>query len=170
MCPNIHFYVVCVASFRKGVNHGVWIDSTLPMAQIKLEIEGMLLTSIFEKATQWRIVHFETPYPFQFLNDETRLASVHKMALFIETHGDKGAQLLEYFDGDVQEAQEALAHRYCGQFPSGEAFMQHQLSVTYPIPEWLCDCIDYRAVWNNRSQHAYFYLSAKPKGIHIFYR
>lgn len=170
MCPNIHLYIVCVASFRKGMNHGVWIDASLPIAQIKLEIDGMLLTSVFEKATQWRIAHFETPYPFAFLNDQTRLTAVHNMALFIEKHGDKGAQLLAHFDGDVLEAQEALEQRYCGQFPSGESFMQYQLSVTYPIPEWLCDCIDYRAVWEDRSQNAYFYIPAKPKGIHIFDR
>lgn len=170
MCSNIYFYVVCVASFRKEMNHGVWIDATLPMKQIRSEIEGMLLTSVFEKATQWRIIYFDTPYPFQFLNDETSLNAVHNMALFIEAHGDKGAQLLAHFDGDVIEAQEALERRYCGQFPSGEIFMQHQISVEYPIPDWLSDCIDYRAAWRNRSRYAYFYVPAKPKGIHVFRR
>ena len=49
MCPNIHFYVVCVASFQKDINHGVWVDALMPIEDMQQEINNMLSSSIAKK-------------------------------------------------------------------------------------------------------------------------
>ena len=171
MYPNIIFYAVCITSYRDGINHGRWIDAMLPVEEMRMEIDYMLSNSIAKPHSGARIIRFDTPLPFKFLDDETSLEKLHDMANFILEHGEKGACLLEYFYGDVLEARDTLAERDLGYFESTSQFIFTQLHASCPVlPDWVADNLNYQALEKDWLAKYYLTLPAKSGGLYVFQR
>ena len=169
---NIHIYVSCKKSFKNGINHGVWIDTTLDVVEIHRIIQNMLASSLYAGDTDWWITAFDTPVPYDFLSDQTSLEDLNRMAMLIEYHGDMAAKLLARFGGDVIETEDAIRERYRGHFKNEAEFIQYQLieegyilepAKLEPIKSAINDDMIWR-LWRNR----FFSLSAREGGVYIF--
>ena len=58
---NLVCYAVCTESLKHGITHGTWLDLTLEVEDIKMEIADMLAASLFAGKTDWCITYFEAP-------------------------------------------------------------------------------------------------------------
>ena len=166
MATDFLFYVLCEESLRSGIKHGCWIDATSALKDIQAEIDKMLKTSAFDNATQWRIQQYETAYCFDFLDDAVSLETLHQMGTFMEAHGDKGAKLLEYLQGDVREAEAAL-HREVGCFPDRKAFLQQWLDLNN-IPQAVQESVDFAVLWQKVRPGQFFDIKTEDGGIRVF--
>ena len=43
---NIYAYISCKQSFKNRLKHGVWVDPTLPVEEIKRIIQAMLASQL----------------------------------------------------------------------------------------------------------------------------
>ena len=165
---NIHVYISCTESFKRRLKHGIWIDTSHALEEIKRMIAAMIATSIFAENTSWRITEFNTPVPYDFLHDQTSLEDLHNMAMLIEYHGDVAAKLLQRFNGDVVEAEDFINERYLGHFESETAFTKQKLKEEGYHFENLKRHFDYNAIWRLWSIVQYFSLPAKDGGVYVF--
>lgn len=62
---------------------------------------------------------------------------VAELAAFIAEHGDLGAELIDHFCGDLDEARSALDDRHLGQYESLADYVQDITEETTAIPQ---DC------------------------------
>lgn len=166
---NIHFYVSCTESFKRHLEHGVWIDATLELEDMQQEINRMLSTSLYADHTHWRITAFDTPLAYDFLSDQSQLKHLHDMAMLIELHGDMAAKLLARFHGDIIETQDAMKARYIGFFEDEIAFVTHQLTEEGYRLEGIKPAIDYQVIWDLWHTR-FFSLPAKGGGIYVLHR
>ena len=164
---NIYIYISCRESFKKRLNHGVWVDPSLPVEEMMRIILTMLASSLYAGNTGWWITQFDTPVPYDFLSDQTSLEDLHSMAMLIEHHGDVAAKLLAYFDGDIVETEDAMENRYCGQYDSEIAFTKQRLGEAGYILTGIEFAIDYGAIWRLWQRDRFFSLPAKSGGVYI---
>ncbi len=169
MDNQFYFYAVCLASFRADITHGTWINARLPVEEMRQRIDEMLATSSFEHATKWRIHRYDIPYELDFLHDETPLEALHNIALFLESEGDKGAKVLDYFDGDIESALEALEH-YLGHFNTPENFMRQHFLKRYKLSSLAQKNVDFNGLWYQLHYAGYYFelKSNQDDGVYIF--
>ena len=164
---NIYVYISCKQSFKNRLKHGVWVDLTLPVEEIKRIIQNMLSSSLYAGNTGWWITQFDTPVPYDFLSDQTSLEDLHSMAMLIEHHGDVAVKLLAHFDGDIIETADAMENRYCGQYDSETAFAQQRIIEDGYMLKGLEFAINYDAIWRLWRHDRFFSLPAKSGGVYI---
>ena len=167
---NIVCYAVCTESLKHGIRHGVWLDLTLEVEDLKMEIVAMLAASLFAGKTGWCITCFETPLPFRFLDSHTSLARLHKMACFIEEFkdGDFGAKLLERYWGNVDEAKDTIFNQYMGDFKNIHEFVKNYLARYTKTPKSVIDAVNTKKLWQEWQQDKFFVIPTHPHGVQIF--
>lgn len=69
-----------------------------------------------------------------------------RLARFVSDHGEVGAKVLEYYGGDLDEAEEALSDRYLGEYASLADFMQETTEEAVTIPQTLQSYVDWNAM------------------------
>ena len=168
LTPRI--YVACLASYRKGIAHGVWIDADLEIELIKKKVKRMLAKSPVEWAEEYAIHSFEGFYEL-WVGEDEHLDSVHEKAMFVMEHGELGAKLAAYYGEDLEDAREALENFYEGKYKSELNFARELFDECYlpAIPENVQAYIDYEAFCRDIFIQDYFSLTLDIKGsCHVF--
>ena len=168
LTPRI--YVTCLASYREGISHGVWIDADLQIELIKKKIQWMLSKSPVLGAEEYAIYSFEGFYEL-WIGEDEHLDSVQEKALFIMEHGELGAKLAACYGEGLEKAREALANHYQGKYESEldfarELFDEHYLPA---VPENVQPYIDYEAFCRDIFTQDYFSLTLdSDDSCHVF--
>ncbi len=113
---NPKIYVACLASYNNGRLHGCWLDATQDLDCINDEIQNMLSNSKIPDAEEFAIHDFEDFGSFH-LGEYESITHVHELAIFIQEHGELGAEVLQHF-GEIEGAQDALENNYHGAYDS----------------------------------------------------
>lgn len=138
-------YVACLAAYNNGILHGAWIDAAQEPWTIYDEVKAMLAASPIAGAEEWAIHDYEG-FGGARIKEYASFEHVSELASFVAEHGDVGAALLDHFCGDLEEAREAICHRYMGHHASLADYMQDMTEETTAIPPSLRYYIDYRAM------------------------
>lgn len=138
-------YVACLAAYNNGILHGAWIDAAQEAWTLWDAISDMLAASPMAGAEEWAI-HDHEGFGGVPIREYAGLDMVAELAAFIAQHGDLGTALLAHCDGDVDEAQKALADSYLGTHASLADYVQDVTEETTVIPSSLRYYIDWQAM------------------------
>lgn len=164
---NPKIYVACLASYNNGALHGCWCDATNDEDLIFDEIQSMLSNSSIPNAEEYAIHDFENFGSFR-IEEYDSISTVHEVALFIQEHGDLGAELLTYL-GDIESAQRALEDNYHGEYENELDFATYLFDECYAhdIPKNLQFYIDYEAFRRDLFINDYYSINVDG-ATHIF--
>jgi len=164
--PSI--YVACLAAYNSGYLHGAWIDVRQDEQAIGAEITAMLERSPIAGAEEYAIHDYEG-FESLRISEYEGIASVAQKASIIAEHGALGAAVAEHFGGDLDEAEEALAERYHGQFASLADYVQELTEDTISIPESLRYYIDWEAMARDAELSGdVFTIETTHDEVHVF--
>lgn len=138
-------YVACLAAYNNGKLHGAWIDATQGEWAIDTDIQTMLAASPVRDAEEWAIHDYEG-FEGVRVAEYTGVETVVRLARFVSDHGAKGAAVLEYYGGDLEEAEEALSDRYLGCYATAADYAESVMGESITIPEPLRFYIDWKAM------------------------
>jgi len=168
IAPRI--YVACLAAYNSGYLHGAWIDANQDGDGIRDDIAAMLKTSPIAGAEEYAIHDYEG-FESVRIEEYTSIDTVTEIAAFIAEHGELGAAVLAYFSNDMDEAQEAMADRYHGQFTSLADYMEEMTTDTLTIPEPLRYYIDWQAMARDAELSGdLFTIETAYDEVHVFSR
>ena len=99
----IRIYVACLAAYNNGHLHGEWIN-VKDEASIWEAVQAMLFRSpIEEDAEEWAIHDYEG-FEGAEVGEYFSFANVVELADFIRERGALGAQVLNYYGGNIVNA------------------------------------------------------------------
>ncbi|MBB2154795.1 antirestriction protein ArdA [Gluconacetobacter diazotrophicus] len=142
---NPRIYAACLASYNNGYLHGAWIDATQGADDIRSEIAEMLKASPIEGAEEFAIHDYEG-FEDVSIGEYQGIDSVARIAAFIGEHGALGAAVLEYCDGDMDQAETTMSDGYIGEYPSLPDYMEELTTECAEIPEAVRYYIDWEAM------------------------
>lgn len=161
-------YVACLAAYNDGYLHGAWIDAAQEPWALYDDVRAMLMASSIAQAEEWAIHDYEGFGSIR-IGEHTGLDRVSEIATFIARHGEIGVALLDYYGGDTDEANEALADRYLGEHASLADYMQEVTEESTPIPQTLRYYIDYQAMARDAELSGdLFTLTTTFDVVHVF--
>lgn len=161
-------YVACLAAYNNGYLHGAWIDAAQEPWAIYDAVRVMLAASPVEDAEEWAIHDYEGFSGIR-IEEYASFDRVSELAAFMAEHGEIGAALLDHYCGDLDEAREALADRYHGQFSSLADYMQEVTEETTAIPHSLRYYVDYQAMARDAELNGdLFTVSTAWDVVHVF--
>lgn len=164
---EIRIYVACLASYNNGILHGAWIDASQGQDGIWRDVSQMLLKSPAEYAEEWAI-HDYDGFGGIHLSEYASFETVAAYAAFIEQHGELGSKLVAYF-GDLDDARDAIADHYAGQYDSLEEYAEQLTEETTQIPESLRFYIDYEKMAADMEVNDVLAIRSGP-AVHVFWR
>ena len=174
---HIYCYAVCKESMRRGIDDGIWIEPLLGIEVMGKQIEGMLSRSRFYPKTGWQVTKYRTPWGGGCIADEVDLNSLHDMADFIykldyfEKLGELGCALLNHFNGDLPQAEDALNNCYKGDYESEIEFIKTKVKHDGRLPGHIIDGLNYDKLWEMWSQERYISFHLKRDNrVYIFRR
>jgi antirestriction protein len=161
-------YVACLAAYNNGYLHGAWIDAAQEPWGIYDDVQRMLTTSPIAGAEEWAIHDYEG-FGNVRIEEYTGFESVSAMAGFVAEHGELGMALLDYYDGDLAEAQEAIDDRYLGQHTSLADYVQELTEEGMTIPQALRYYIDWQSMARDAELNGeLFAISTSFDAVHVF--
>lgn len=161
-------YVACLASYNEGNLHGAWIDATQGEWAIDTDIRTMLAASAILDAEEWAIHDYEG-FGGCTLSEYACVSTVVRLARFVADHGAKGAAVLEYYGGDIDEAEDALSDRYMGCYATAADYIENVMAETMAIPEPLRFYIDWRAMARDAELNGeLFTIQTAYDELHVF--
>ena len=161
-------YVACLAAYNSGYLHGAWIDAAQEPWSIYDDVKAMLAASPITGAEEWAI-HDYDGFGGLRIEEYARFDRVSALASFIADHGEVGAALLDYYSGDLDEAQEAMADRYMGEHASLADYVQDQTEETTSIPQPLRYYVDWQAMARDAELNGeLFTVSTAYDVVHLF--
>jgi len=165
---EIRIYVADLAAYNNGKLHGVWIDATQDLEDIREQVQIMLTASPEGFAEEYAIHDYEG-FGGYSLSEYEGLDSAHNVALFIDEHGELGAELLD-ISCDLDEAKKHIEENYAGCYDSAADFAQQLTEETSEIPKHLEFYIDYKAmVYDMEVGGDIFIVDMGIEQIHIFW-
>lgn len=168
MCePRI--YVACLASYNSGYLHGVWIDATDRLDDIQEQVNDMLAQSPVEDAEE-HAVHDYEGFGGYAPGEYESFATIHEVAWFIRDYPSLAGDLLNQFNGNVEEARTAMDDQYHGCYRSLADFAQDLTEDTTQIPESLKFYIDYDRMGRDMEMSGdIFTIETGFEKVHIFW-
>lgn len=161
-------YVACLSAYSNGYLHGAWIDAAQEPWSIYDDVKAMLATSPIAGAEEWAIHDYED-FGGVRIEEYTGFERVSALAGFIVEHGEIGAALLDYFSGDLDEAQQAITDRYMGEHASLADYVQELTEETTPIPQPLRFYIDWHGMARDAELNGeLFGISTAHDVVHVF--
>ena len=161
-------YVACLAAYNNGYLHGAWIDAAQEPWSIYDDVKIMLAASPITGAEEWAIHDYEG-FGGVRIEEYTGFERVSALASFITKHGEIGAALLNYYCGDLEEAQEAITDRYMGEHASLADYVQEVTEETTAIPQALHYYIDWQAMARDVEMNGeMFTVSTAHDVVHVF--
>ncbi len=170
MSEEIRIYVACLAAYNSGYLHGKWIDATQDLDDIQDEVNAMLEASPVEEEAEEYAIHDHEGFDGYPIGEYEGLESAHKIACFIEEHEGIGSELLNQFNGDIDEATKAIEENYCGCYASVADYAQELTEETGDIPKHLEFYIDYnRMAYDMEVSGDIFTIEVGHGEVHIFW-
>ena len=164
---TIRIYVACLAAYNNGHLHGEWIDVT-DEASIWEAVQAMLFASPIDEAEEWAIHDYEGFEGAQ-VGEYFSFASVVKLADYIRERGELGAQVLNYYGGNIEDAK-ARFDEYAGEYNSLADYAEELTEQTgETIPQRLAPYIDYKAMAHDYEQSGDFLTFELGGSVHIFW-
>ncbi|KAA0968185.1 antirestriction protein ArdA [Aureimonas fodinaquatilis] len=161
-------YVACLAAYNNGYLHGAWIDADQEADQIRDEIAAMLAHSPIEHAEEYAI-HDYKGFEGVSMSEYAGIDTVARMAAFIAEHGALGADLLEQFVGDMDQAETALQDCYHGQYASLADYMEELTTESVTIPEALRYYVDWEGMARDAETGGDLFTIETAHGeVHVF--
>ncbi len=164
---NPKIYVACLASYNEGEIFGEWIDADQDPEVINEEIFNMLSKSPVANAEEYAIHGYED-FGSLHLNEYEGISTVSELAMFIQEHGELGAELVAQL-GHLETAQDAIENNYNGQHNSELDFAMELFDECYlhEVPASIQGYIDYDSF--RRDLFSCDYYSIRVDGqLHIF--
>ena len=161
-------YVTCLAAYNQGRLHGEWIDAAQEPWALYDAVRAMLDASPIAGAEEWAIHDYEG-FGSLRIGEHTGFDRISELAAFIAEHGEIGAALLDYYNGSLDEARDALADRYLGPHASLADYVQEVTEQTTAIPHALRYYIDYAAMARDAELNGdLFTLTTAFDVVHVF--
>jgi antirestriction protein len=161
-------YVACLAAHNNGHLHGAWVDAGQEPWSIYDDVKVMLAASPITGAEEWAIHDYEG-FGGVRIEEYTGFDRVSSLATFIAEHSEVGAALLDYYSGDLDEAQQAITDRYMGEHSSLADYVQELTEETVTIPQALQFYIDYKAMARDAELNGdLFTVSTAYDVVHVF--
>lgn len=160
-------YIACLASYNEGRLFGEWIDATLDPELIQKEIFNMLAKSPVANAEEFAIHAYED-FGSISLGEYESMSNVHEIAIFIQKHGELGAELYAYTD-NLEDSKYMLENNYHGEHDSELDFAMQLFDDCYmhEVPKSIQYYIDYDAF--RRDLFSSDYYSINVNGYtHVF--
>jgi antirestriction protein len=169
MSDEIRIYVADLAAYNAGYLHGVWINACDEPNDIKMQINEMLAASPEGFAEEY-VIHDYEGFGSYALSEYASIETAHEVACFIAEHPDFGGELLNHFDGDLEEAKTAAEYNYCGCYKSLADYAQELTEETTRIPENLTYYIDYERMGRDMEMSGdIFTLETNFETVHVFW-
>jgi antirestriction protein len=163
----IRIYVACLAAYNNGHLHGEWINVT-DEASIWEAVQAMLLRSPIEEAEEWAIHDYEG-FEGAEVGEYFSFANVVELAEYIGERGRLGAEVLNYYGGNIEDAK-ARFDEYAGEYESLAAYAEELTEQTgETIPQRLAPYIDYKAMAHDYEQSGDFLTFRVGGSVHIFW-
>lgn len=162
-------YVACLAAYNNGILHGAWIDADQDAGEIYDEIQHMLKASPEADAEEWAIHDYEG-FEGLSLSEWEGVADVAVKAEFIAEHGQLGAEVANYYGGDLDDARMALEDSYAGEYRSLADYAEELTEQTTQIPESLRFYIDYERMGRDMELSGdLFTIETGHEELHVFW-
>ena len=163
-------YVADLEAYNNGIRHGVWIDATQNIEDMRQALCEMLSNSpLGQGAKEWAI-HDCMNFGRIQITRYQGLESARELAVFVEEHGDLAAEVLDIFGGDVEKAIMALEDNYAGEHESLADFARELTEDTSEVPEHLAFYIDYEAMGRDMELNGdVFTIKTGYQQVHIFW-
>ena len=169
MCNEIRIYVTDLAAYNNGKLHGVWIDATQELDDIEEQVWAMLADSPEADAGEYAIHDYEG-YNGYRLKEYSGLKEAHEVACFIEEYSDFGAELLNHFGCDLEEAKTTAEDNYAGCYKSLADYAQDLTEQTSDIPQHLQYYIDYEKMARDMNMSGdVFTIGVAHDEVHVFW-
>lgn len=160
-------YVACLAAYNNGILHGEWIEAQEAWSMWEAT-RKMLAKSPIPHAEEWAIHDYEG-FGSVRIEEYTSFDRVAELAAFIAEHGGLGAELLDHFCGDLDEARETMTDRHLGEFSSLADYMQDLTEETTAIPASLRYYIDWQAMARDCELNGdLFTIQTAHDAVHVF--
>jgi len=132
------------------------------------EIHEMLANSPVEDAEEWAIHDYEY-FGSLRISENEGVERVVALAEFINEHGDLGAEVLAYYGGDIEDAQDALENYYHGAHESelDSATNLFDDCYAHEVPDHLLGYIDYEKFARDLFISDYFTMEVNGE-THVF--
>ena len=120
-----HIYVSSLADYNQGKYHGVWIDATKEVDDIREDIQAMLwqspvLLAEGESYGDWAI-HDSVGFAMVTVHEHDDLETVHQLAVGIEEHGAAFSAWADV-NNNEPERLELFEDAYLGHYDSLDAY------------------------------------------------
>lgn len=169
MSEEIRIYVADLAAYNNGKLHGIWVNACNVLDDILAQIHEMLADSPEGLAEEYAIHDYEG-FDGYSVSEYEGISSVHVIACFMEEHPTFGGELLSQFNGNVEEARQAIEDNYCGCYSSVEDYAQQLTEETSQIPEHLALYIDYERMGRDMEISGDIYtIRTNYDEVHIFW-
>jgi len=169
MNTEIRIYVADLAAYNNGYLHGVWIDAAQDMEFILEQVNKMLKASPIEEVAEEYAIHDFEGYGSYRLGEYEGLEQAHKIACFIEEHGEIAGELLNYFS-DIEDATKAIEDNYSGCYSSIADYAEELTEGTSEVPEHLAFYIDYERMGRDMEMSGdIFTIETAHDEVHIFW-
>ena len=163
----IRIYVACLAAYNNGHLHGSWIDVT-DEASIWEAVQAMLFASPIDDAEEWAIHDYEG-FEGAEVGEYYSFENVVELADYIRERGELGAQVLNYYGGNIEDAK-ARFDEYAGEYDSLADYAEELTEQTgETIPERLAPYIDYKAMAHDYEQSGDFLTFEVGGSVHVFW-
>ncbi len=128
----------------------------------------MLTASPIAGAEEWAIHDYEGFGKIR-IEEFANFDHVSALAMFSAVHGEVGAALLDHCNGDLGEAQEAMADRYMGEHTSLADYLQELTEESTFIPQALRYYIDWQAMARDAELNGdLFAVETAYNEVHVF--
>lgn len=162
-------YIADLAAYNSGHLHGIWIDATDDIEDIKGAVKTMLDNSPVSDAEEFAIHDYEGFEGYE-ISEYQGIESAHDIACFIEQHGKMGAALLAHYGDDVEFAQQTINDDYYGCYSSTADFAEEHTEQIIKIPKPLEFYIDYDSMARDWEMGGdIFTIETAHDELHIFY-
>ena len=170
MSEDIRIYVADLAAYNNGYLHGVWIDITQELDDIWEHINKMLKATPIDEVSEEYAIHDYEGFNGYSLGEYEGIETAQKIACFIEEHEEIGGELLNHFNGDIEDATKAIEDNYCGCHKSVADYAQELTEETSEIPKHLEFYIDYEKMGNVMEMNGEIYtIETGYQEVHIFW-
>jgi antirestriction protein len=161
-------YVACLAAYNCGYLHGRWIDAAQDAWAIYDDVKAMLAASPIAGSEEWAIHDYEGFGTIR-ISEYASFDHVSGLAAFIAEHGELGSAVLDYHNGDLEEARETLEDRYLGSYASLADYAQEVTEVSTAIPQRLAYYIDWQAMARDAELSGdVFTVQTAWDSVHVF--
>ncbi len=161
-------FIVCLAAYAKGILFGAWLDATQAVADIQEQIKQLLAKSPHRGTGKFAIQDY-MGFGSWRIDESACIEDIQQKAVFILEQGLIAAELIAFYDGNLEQAKEASEKYYEGQYWDKLDYATCLFNKLHlpKIPEKLQNCIDYKQFQRNIFSGEYFCLDVKGS-CHIF--